>query len=148
MKTLIHSLTVALLLPCLLISCAGLKTTSTVTRPNGEVAVEDTTLAQLGGKLNFVKLPDGTTVYASDMDKAFGAGVAAGAAALAGYFWADLGKTRALADAATSQIGIKTAGATTQAGIKATADAAKTLGSNPEANTSAINAVGNLKLVK
>lgn len=97
-----------------------------------------------GGKGAYVGTADGGMVVQADNEKSFGqfVGAAAGTAIGLGYFSAE--KATTAANAATAQNAARTQAATEQARIQATERAATTLGSNPEANTGAINAAGNL----
>jgi hypothetical protein len=111
-------------------------------RPDGTYQ-KSQVLAKLGGQANYDSTPDGMSVKTDDQSS-FAAAATATGAVVGLLSYADIQNTKNLAAAATSQTGIKAAAVTRQTTVKATADAAKALGSNPEANTGAIRAVGDI----
>jgi hypothetical protein len=135
---------IPLLLITLLSSCSFGSRVNSTQAPDGTVARDTAIYAQLGGKGGYIANgPTGFTMQV-DNEKSFGQAVTAAGTAYAFGQWAGIQNTKATADAATSQTGIKATAATDQARIKATQATATTLGSNPEANTAAINATGSL----
>jgi hypothetical protein len=103
--------------------------------------------AQLGGKGAYAGGVGGagsTMVVQADNEKSFGQAMTAAGAAVAAYTWGAVQQAESAATAATQQTGIKAGAATQQAQIQATERAATTLGSNPEANVGAVEAVGRL----
>jgi hypothetical protein len=142
MKPTLHTL---LSLACLLlVSCAAGGRTRTTTHLDGRVEKDTALYAQLGGKGGFVAQGDGGFAMQFDGEKSFGQAMTAGGTAYGIGQWAGVEKARSAATVSTTNTATKAAAATEQARIGATASTAKALGSNPEANVPAINAVGNI----
>ena len=103
--------------------------------------------AQLGGKGAYAGGVGGagsTMVVQADNEKSFGQAMTAAGAAVAAYTWGAVEQARSAATVSTTNTATSAAAATEQARIGATASTAKTLGSNPEANVGAVEAVGRL----
>jgi hypothetical protein len=132
------------IIPALLVSCSfGGRSRITAT-PDGTTQRDTSIYAQLGGKGGFIANGDTGFTMQVDNEKSFGQAVSAAGAAYAVGQWAGVETAKATTAATTAQTGIKATAATDQQRIKATQQAATTLGGNPEANTGAINAVGGL----
>ena len=142
MKTRLLLLAIALL-GFLTPSCTIAANSNQTVNIDGSTETHNQLLAKLGGKAEYRSTPDGMDVTTDDQSS-FAAAATATGAVVGLLSYADIQNTKNLAAAATTQTGFKTAAATRQTTVKATADAAKTLGSNPEANVGAINAVGNI----
>lgn len=127
-----------LLLP-LLSACAYARRTAN--HPDGTQTAQ--TYVQVGGKGGYVATADGFIVQ-TDLEKSFRDAMIAGTVIAGGIMSASVEKAKDASAAATAQQQTKATAATEQARIKATERAATTLGSNPDANVGAINAVGNL----
>lgn len=123
-----------------LVSCTV--ATRQTLRPDG--TRDQQLFAQIGGKGAYVGNAEGGMVVQADNERSFGQAMTAASAAVAVTSWASAEKATTAADAATTQTATRSAAATEQARIQATERAATTLGSNPEANTGAINAAGQL----
>ena len=100
--------------------------------------------AQLGGNTRYNRGADGSVTFDADLSQSFGHAMTAAGAAVGIMSWAGVQKAQTAAVEATKQLGVKSAAGVASDNIKATAATAQVLGSNPEANTGAINAVGNL----
>jgi len=142
MKTRLLLLAIALL-GFLAPSCTIAANANQTTRPDGTYQKQTQVLAKLGGQANYDSTPDGMSVKTDDQ-ASFAAAATATGAVVGLLSYADIQNTKNLAAATTTQTGFKTAAATRQTTVKATADAAKKLGSNPEANVGAIRAVGDI----
>jgi hypothetical protein len=134
--------TILLLIPLALASCTF--ATRSDTQADGSQSRQ--TYAQLGGKGAYAGGVGGSTsmVVQADNEKSFGQAMTAAGVAVTASTWAAVEKARSAATVSTTNTATKAAATTEQARIGATASTAKSLGNNPEANTSAINAVGNL----
>jgi hypothetical protein len=132
----------ALILACLMSSC----TFATRSDLLSDGSQSRQIYAQLGGKGAYAGGGggDGSMVVQADNERSFGQAMTAAGTVAAIASWASMEKAKTAAEAATAQTATRTAAATEQARIGATASTAKTLGSNPEANVGAVNAVGNL----
>lgn len=130
----------------LFVSCVGSKdTTLTTTFPDGSVTVQDNrSYAQLGGNTNYARLPDGTVMFNADMTQSFGHAMAAAAAAVGMVSWANVSKAATAAQELTKQKTAQSAASAQTARVQAASTSMQVLGSNPEANVGAINAVGNV----
>jgi hypothetical protein len=142
MKTRILLIVIALL-GFLTPSCTIAANANQTTRPDGTYQKQTQLLAKLGGVANYDSTPDGMSVKTDDQASFTAAATAAATLGVASIY-GNIQNTKNLAAAATDQAGIKAAAVTRQTTVKATADAAKKLGSNPEANTGAIRAVGEI----
>jgi hypothetical protein len=102
--------------------------------------------AQLGGKGAYAGGVggQGSMVVQADNEKSFGQAMTAAGAAVAAYTWGAVEQARSAATVSTTNTATSAAAATEQARISASASTAKTLGSNPEANVPAVEAVGRL----
>jgi hypothetical protein len=102
--------------------------------------------AQLGGKGAYAGGVggSGSMVVQADNEKSFGQAVTAASTVAAIASWASAEKAKTAADAATAQTATRSAAATEAARIGATERTATTLGSNPEANVGAVEAVKGL----
>jgi hypothetical protein len=142
MKTPLHIL---LAISCLfLVSCAAGGRTRSTTHADGRVEKDTALYAQLGGKGGFVAQGDGGFALQFDGEKSFGQAMTAAGTAVAVSAWSAVEQARSAATVSTTNTATSAAAATEQARIGATASTAKTLGSNPEANVGAVEAVGRL----
>lgn len=128
------------------VSCSHrTETITATTHPDGSVVSQTQhNQTQLGGTTVYSRTPEGGVFYASDMSKSFGHAMMAAAAAVGMLSWADVSKAETLATEASRQAGIKATAAVQSQRLTSAAQTATTLGSNPEANVGAIDAVGNL----
>jgi hypothetical protein len=131
---------------CALISCVGSRNTATITTsPDGSVVQQlSRDYAQLGGNTRYHRGADGSETFDADLSQSFGHAMTATGLAIGMLSWANVTKASNAAVEATKQLSVKSAAGVSTEGIKATANTAQILGSNPEANVGAINAVGNL----
>lgn len=132
----------AALLCLTLIACTGArKSVTTATAPDGTITVKEaTTYAQLGGRGGLTdNAPGGLTVW-SENEKSFRD--FALAAASISYSMTSAAVAKAKEVAATRRAATAARATTEQARIAATERAAVQIGSNPEANAGAIEAVG------
>lgn len=131
----------------LILALAMLATSCTLGLRRKTTAVDgrksDTALfVQVGGKGGINAPEEGGMMAGADNEKSFRD--AAMAAATLGYFAGNRAVKEAEAAASTTKELAKTNAGTEAARISAAERTATTLGSNPEANTGAVNAVGEL----
>jgi hypothetical protein len=100
--------------------------------------------AQLGGKGAYAGGvgSQGAMVVQADNEKSFGQAMTAVGTSIAVNAWSAVEQAKSAASAATQQTALKTAARVEETTVRTIGSTATTLGSNPEANVGAVDAVG------
>lgn len=126
-----------LLVPIFLVSCAY--GSRSLVHPDG--SKEKQQYAQIGGKGGYISTPEGFIIQV-DLERSFTVAATAATLITGSVVQASLEKAKDASQAVTNQTAIKAT--TEQTKIKAAQSTATSVGNNPEANSGAINAIGNL----
>jgi hypothetical protein len=127
------------LLACCLPSCMGVYSSETPTQYG---VAKKQLYTQMGMKVEDAKLPQGGSFAKADGEKNFGQAMTAVGTGIAVNAWSAVEQAKSGAAAATQQTALKTAARVEETTVRTIGSTATTLGSNPEANVGAVDAVG------